>query len=592
MNMVVFRRCQSALGVAAVMALALVASLVFAAMPAAAVTLSRADAGTFLRYEHGGEQVIGVMAKDSTNNYYCIEADERVEYQLGESVKLRDDDTARRLGWLMDHYRDGTAAEHAAIAVLAHDLLDLKPDTWKSRRVSVMRDNPTLRRKVEQMWEEAGSNAPANATVTRTYAEGTRTGRVTVSVTNAQGKTIAGIRYAATLNGPAVFANGSATVTGISGAEPIVYSWKATGEGEVKASVAYDRKQVDVFAVAGGQDLVRYGGSSQVSGKAVNFSVRKEFVPTLGTAVAAKVVDAGQPVVDTVTSGVDDGDSWASGLELRASGWYFDGLGVGDLSEPVMPGADETAKEFIARLGTMGFRPSAYGEASFTAPGQRVDVRATAPPVNEAAQALYSTVETHLQLTGGMLGVKPIGHDRYGRPRTLMQWADITSLLLHHMHDLARLDTAGDLYADLIRLSEKVETATTRADERRLVGVCPDCLNTLGDDGEPVRTPIYAAHSARYAVCPECGAWLDLKRVRLEYLRRAGLMHITRTQSDAARWVRENTGVAVSGNDLKNWRTRGKMPRTRHIDGPYWAWNILELLACAQAKDARDAGDA
>ena len=117
--------------------------------------------------------------------------------------------------------------------------------------------------------------------MTRTYAEGTRTGRVTVSVTNAQGKTIAGIRYAATLNGPAVFANGSATVTGISGAEPIVYSWKATGEGEVKASVAYDRKQVDVFAVAGGQDLVRYGGSSQVSGKAVNFSVRKEFVPTL-----------------------------------------------------------------------------------------------------------------------------------------------------------------------------------------------------------------------------------------------------------------------------------------------------------------------
>lgn len=242
MNMVVFRRCQSALGVAAVMALALVASLVFAAMPAAAVTLSRADAGTFLRYEHGGEQVIGVMAKDSTNNYYCIESGERVEYQLGESVKLRDDDTARRLGWLMDHYRDGTAAEHAAIAVLAHDLLDLKPDTWKSRRVSVMRDNPTLRRKVEQMWEEAGSNAPANATVTRTYAEGTRTGRVTVSVTNAQGKTIAGIKYAATLNGPAVFANGSATVTGISGAEPIVYSWKATGEGEVKASVAYDRK--------------------------------------------------------------------------------------------------------------------------------------------------------------------------------------------------------------------------------------------------------------------------------------------------------------------------------------------------------------
>ena len=111
-----------------------------------------------------------------------------------------------------------------------------------------------------------------------------------------------------------------------------------------------------------------------------------------------------------------------------------------------------------------------------------------APPVNEAAQALYSAVETHLQLTGGMLGVKPIGHDRYDRPRTLMQWADITRLLLHHMPDLARLYTADDLYADLIRLSEKVETATTHAGERRLVGVCPNCLNTKGDDDEPIRT--------------------------------------------------------------------------------------------------------
>ena len=147
------------------------------------------------------------------------------------------------------------------------------------------------------------------------------------------------------------------------------------------------------------------------------------------------------------------------------------------------------------------------------------------------------------------------------------------------------------MYADLIRLSEKVETATTHAGERRLVGVCPDCLNTKGDGGKPIRTPIYAAHSARYAVCPECGAWLDLKRVRLEYLRGAGLMHITRTQADAARWVRENTGVAVSGNDLKNWRRRGKMPSTRHVEGPYWAWNIMELLACAQAKDERERDD-
>lgn len=243
---------------------------------------------------------------------------------------------------------------------------------------------------------------------------------------------------------------------------------------------------------------------------------------------------------------------------------------------------------WLLKAGMPALQQIAYKQATTRERSPRHGNMAyAAAPVNEAAQALFSAVETHLQLTGGLLGVRPIGHDRYERPRTLMRWADLIRLLLRHMRDLARLDGAGGMYADLIRLSEEVETATTHAGERRLVGVCPDCLNGRDEHGEPVRTPIYAAHSARYAVCPECGAWLDLKRVRLEYLRGAGLMHITRTQADAARWVRENTGVAVSGNDLKNWRTRGKMPGTRHVEGPYWAWNIMELLACAQAKDER-----
>ena len=197
---------------------------------------------------------------------------------------------------------------------------------------------------------------------------------------------------------------------------------------------------------------------------------------------------------------------------------------------------------WLLKAGMPALQQIAYKQATTRERSPRHGNRAyAAPPVNEAAQALYSAVETHLQLTGGMLGVKPIGHDRY-------------------------------------------------AGERRLVGVCPNCLNTKGDDDEPIRTPIYAARSARYTVCPECGAWLDLKRVRLEYLRSAGLMHITRTQ-DAARWVRENTGVSVTGKDLANWRSRGKMPSTRRIDRHYWEWNIMELLACAQDRAERDVGD-
>lgn len=248
---------------------------------------------------------------------------------------------------------------------------------------------------------------------------------------------------------------------------------------------------------------------------------------------------------------------------------------------------------WLLKAGMPALQQIAYKQATTRERSPRHGNTAyAAPPVNETAQALFNAVEVHLQLMGGRLGIKPLGYDRYERARTLMQWADLIRLLLRRMRDLARLEDASGLYADALRLAERVDAATSHSAEKRLIGVCPDCLNGRDEQGEPVRTPIYAARDARYAICPACGAWLDLRRTRLEYLRSAGLMHITRTQSDAARWIRENTGVNVSGNDLKNWRARGKMPSTRHIEGPYWAWNVLELLACAQAKDERDHDDA
>lgn len=248
---------------------------------------------------------------------------------------------------------------------------------------------------------------------------------------------------------------------------------------------------------------------------------------------------------------------------------------------------------WLLKAGMPALQQIAYKQATTRERSPRHGNTAyAAPPVNETAQALFNAVEVHLQLMGGRLGIKPLGYDRYERARTLMQWADLIRLLLRRMRDLARLEDASGLYADTLHLAERVDAATSHSAERRLVGVCLDCLNGRDEQGEPVRTPIYAARDARYAICPACGAWLDLRRIRLEYLRSAGLMHITRTQADAARWIRANTGVNVSGNDLKNWRARGKMPGTRHIEGPYWAWNVLELLACAQAKDERDHDDA
>lgn len=247
---------------------------------------------------------------------------------------------------------------------------------------------------------------------------------------------------------------------------------------------------------------------------------------------------------------------------------------------------------WLLKAGMPALQQIAYKQATTRERSPRHGNTAyAAPPVNETAQALFNAVEVHLQLMGGRLGIKPLGYDRYERARTLMQWADLIRLLLRRMRDLARLEDASGLYADTLRLVERVDAATSHSAEKRLVGVCLDCLNGRDEQGEPVRTPIYAARDARYAICPACGAWLDLRRIRLEYLRSAGLMHITRTQADAARWVRENTGVSVTGKDLANWRSRGKMPSTRRIDRHYWEWNIMELLACAQDRAERDGGD-
>ena len=102
-----------------------------------------------------------------------------------------------------------------------------------------------------------------------------------------------------------------------------------------------------------------------------------------------------------------------------------------------------------------------------------------------------------------------------------------------------------------------------------------------------MRTPIYAEHGADYAVCPVCGSFLTLSDVRLEYLKSAGMLHITRTRGDAAKWVTENCGVHVTGKDLDNWARRGFL-HPKKVEGRYWEWNIEELIKAVREKRSAD----
>ena len=75
--------------------------------------------------------------------------------------------------------------------------------------------------------------------------------------------------------------------------------------------------------------------------------------------------------------------------------------------------------------------------------------------------------------------------------------------------------------------------------------------------------------------------------MRAAYLTSAGVLHITRTQSGAAKWVQRNLGVRIRPRDLKNARQQGKI-HPRHIEGRYWEWDMTDLLAVANRKQARE----
>ena len=254
--------------------------------------------------------------------------------------------------------------------------------------------------------------------------------------------------------------------------------------------------------------------------------------------------------------------------------------------------------QWLRRIGMPTLRQVAYREVSFAEPSPRHGNRGVAPsPVNERAQALYVDCERELQLIAGALGVRPVGCDRWGRARTLLDAPRLLVILLMYANQVTNGNTIVHDYATLTSMRDRVERVITPPEERMMVGVCPYCLeagcpvtdpNTGETREEPTRTDIFAVRGQTTATCPACGATLDLSDVRLRYLRSAGLLHITRTQSDAARWISATTGVYVTGRELKDWRRRGKMPNTHHIEGKYWQWSVIDLLKCAEAKRTRD----
>ena len=337
--------------------------------------------GTYLTYQYAGQRLyIGAIGSSEQGHVYCIEAGKASELSYSQEIALADTDQARRVAWLAEEYRESRDARiHAGIGVLAHRYFDLDANAWQSHWAVIQGQHPDLARTADELWNQAGQSMPASTQASYAYEEGLRSGTVSVGVKNSSGVMVAGVPYSVTLSGPAEFVGGGQRVQGVSADKTITHAWRATGEGEVSVSTTYQRPALQ--QLVSNQDYVRFAGNTDVPGSGVRFSVRKAFTPALGTVAERHVVDAGQPVADTVTSGVAGAtDHWVPGLELNATGWYFDRIDPEALSEAsgggISPDEGQSAEAFLDGLASRGYKPVGYGEAVFDGPDQHATVQA------------------------------------------------------------------------------------------------------------------------------------------------------------------------------------------------------------------------
>lgn len=264
---------------------------------------------------------------------------------------------------------------HAAIAVLAHDHFDLNGAQWQARRNTVMAAYPQVVGRADELWQESSRAVSADVHVDQRYGEGRRAGTLMVEATDGEGHLVSGVPYRVTLQGPAVFDDGSVTAAGESGDEPRQYAWHATGAGDVQ--VAVERGYPTLRQLVSNQDYVRFADTAYEPREGIHIAVRKDFAPVVTTHVERVSVKPGDPVIDVVTSGVADAESpWASGVELTAHGWYVEGIDIARAGATVAPHAGEQATDFLARLRERGVVPAAEATATFSGPGQTVQARA------------------------------------------------------------------------------------------------------------------------------------------------------------------------------------------------------------------------
>lgn len=326
---------------------------------------------------HGSS--LGPQRYENGNPVYCVEAGEPVT-NTGTWNKATD--VNHKVGaWLVEkHKGDSSDFTQASVAYAIHEHLDQGSSHFRQLVAAGLEgaDINAVASNAANLWNDAYNTLPANLNASYAYTSGKRTGTVDPGVKNSNGQYIAGYRFTATLSGPAKFdANNSNTITGVTTGQAMHIPWTATGNGKVTY-----RTHVSVPTAAvlnsPGQDMMRPSDpENQTAG--VQFSVSRDFQPTVSTSVSKKQLTRGSPVEDRVTSGVASSDDvWADNVPVKFKGYYF----VGDFKhilQVIKKNNGENPTDYLKRLReTDGIRQVAAATTSFTNSGQTNTVKAKA----------------------------------------------------------------------------------------------------------------------------------------------------------------------------------------------------------------------
>lgn len=323
---------------------------------------------------------LGVQGMRNGHPAYCIEVGVAgIDTNAGTWADATDA-TSKVAAYMVDrNVGDMSDLTQAAVAYAIHEHLDEHPTWWASVKTHQTGleggDWNTVAARAAQLWQDAADNMPANIEASYEYTQGQRTGTINPGIKNTNGAFVSGLSYTITLNGPAVFSNGTKTYSGTTTGTAQHIAWTATGNGLVTPTVSYKGYKA-AKQNAPGQNLFAPSDPETTSAN-ITFNVRRDFQPTVSTQVGSKIVPKGARVSDRVTSGIKQGDEWANGVNVTAKGYYYtlDARQANGLAVLKQNGNEKTA-DYLNRVAKAYGNPVATADATFSKPGQTQAVTA------------------------------------------------------------------------------------------------------------------------------------------------------------------------------------------------------------------------